>query len=279
MSIYGVILLVQPKKDTTPYTFYDMKNSYQQFAISSSILHPLLFFTILCYGLCVLFFVAACSEQSVLSTPAPLPTMVSFTPLDELQARAGSRISTLVYALPEQQGVSLHDSLSFAQTLPISLTPVELRIWCDASCAGQLPSNTATVVLAQGVLDGPGSFGPQGIYRWQLKSSRLIAQTAEEMRLPALIQHMQELDMRLLRVSGTILLNKDSALLIDELGPGGIAAATAYQVKLRWLHTHDQILEQLQLLPGSDIHSGPVQIEGYMLNGRLVPLSVIALSQ
>lgn len=226
------------------------------------------------YILIALLTLCACTSRAVVSTPVPLPTVLSFIPLSELHGNAEQNIRTLAYALPEQQGLSLHDSVSFSQPQAVSLTPPELRIWCDMSCTAQLPTSTATIVLAQGRLIGPGAYGPQGLYRWQLKQASLTVPTAEESTLAALMQRVQSFDMRLLHVSGTILLSKDSALLVDQLDPSGIPAATAHQVKLRWLHSDEQLIQSLKLMPGSDIRSGPVQVEGYMLNGRLVPLTI-----
>lgn len=224
--------------------------------------------------LIALLILCACTSSAVISTPAPLPTVLSFTPLGELHGNTEQSIRTLAYALPEQQGLSLHDSVSFSQPQALSLTPPELRIWCDSSCTSQLPTSAATIVLAQGKLIGPGAYGPRGLYRWQLKEASLIVPAAEQTTLAALMQRVKSLDMRLFQVRGIILLSKDSAFLVDQLDSGGIPAATAHQVKLRWLHSDEQLIQRLKLLPGSDIRTGLVQVEGYMLNGRLVPLTI-----
>lgn len=216
----------------------------------------------------------SCSSSPIVSTPAPLPTVLSFIPLTDLHPQAERRISTLVYLLPEGQGASLHDALSFEQTSPASLTPADLRIWCDPGCAGQLAAGGVLTVVAQGVLDGPGAFGPQGAYRWQLKDARLLPQVAEETSIANLLQRISYYNKRLLRVQGIVLLSKDSALLLDQIGPGGMPTATTQQLKLRWLHPDQQLIQRLKLLPGTDIRSGSVQIEGYMSNAALVPLSV-----
>jgi hypothetical protein len=129
-------------------------------------------------------------------------------------------------------------------------------------------------VLARGRWEGPGAYGAAGKYRYQLVSARLERLSVQDATVGELIDRPTSYDGRLIRVAGGLLVHEQSALLVDRLGPGGVPAPDARQVKLRAPLADRALLDRLKGPAGGAVRYGQVQIEGFWRAGALVPLSI-----
>ena len=78
------------------------------------------------------------------------------------------------------------------------------------------------------------------------------------------------------RLQGQLLADADGAVLVEQLGPGGVPEASALQIKLVPT-THDRaLLEQLSPAGNGDVRFGPVEVTGIWRSSRLYPLSIRA---
>jgi hypothetical protein len=231
----------------------------------------------------------ACGD--VVSPPAqpPTPTPLTFTPLGDLLGRsmpvAGAEITTVGYVVVGEAGAHLVDGMSFsAGVMPEPLSG-EGQVWLGAdvvrSLGGLLQRAGGlryAVVLARGRLEGPGLYGPDGSFRYQLNNPHLQTLAHEETSIAALLDNAAAYQGRLVRVAGGLLARPDSALLVEQLGPGGIPAPGTRQVKLRGPLRDRALLSRLKRSTNGAIHFGQVQVEGIWREGQLTPLAILPIS-
>jgi hypothetical protein len=231
----------------------------------------------------------ACGD--IVSPPAlpPTPTPLTFTPLGDLLGRnmpvAGAEISTVGYVVVDDAGARLLDGMSFsAGDTPQPLSGAG-RVWLGTevvrSLGGLLQRAGGVryaVVVARGRLAGPGVYGPDGSYRYQLNDPRLRTLTHEETSISALLANAAAYEGRLVRVAGGLLARKDSALLVEQLDAGGLPAPGTRQLKLRGPLHDTALLGRLKRASNGAIHFGQVQVEGFWRDGQLAPLAILSIS-
>lgn len=237
--------------------------------------------------LLLLVLLAGCAVPAVEAPPAPTPQTLAFTPIENLLAPGISPgpTTTLGYLLLDASGGRLSGALSFASGEPRSLTPASEQIWCGAQAQQVLNGNALgsgalryAIVLASGFFEGPGSYGPSGAYRYQLREPELTVLAPEETTIAALLEQNSS-DYRLVRVNGSLLAQAESVLLVDQLGSGGIPATNAHAIKLRSAVRDQALIDRLQGVPGSQLRYGLVQVEGYWYAGTLTPLAMLRVEQ
>lgn len=234
--------------------------------------------------LLVLLAAGACQEAGVNQLP-PTPAPVPFVLLREALA-AGSPLPqnspTLAgYVLAQDGGSALVSELVFdadgaAHVPETAAAPVWLGTQAVSApfqlrAAGALQYAPA---LAHGSLEGPGAYGPGGRYAYQLATPTLEAWVPVEVNIGGLLDDPQSHSSRLVRVVGGLLLRNGSALLVDTLGPGGIPAQSARQIKLLGPISAPPLLDTLAQSSSGAVRFGQVQIEGVLRGRQLVPLAI-----
>ena len=231
----------------------------------------------------------ACSDVVAPPPLPPTPTPLSFTPLGELLGRsmpvAGAEITTAGYVVVGDTGARLLDGMSFSAGATPQPLPDAGQIWLGTdvtSALGGLLQRAGdvryAVAVARGRLEGPGAYGPGGGFRYQLNNPRLQTLTHEETSIAALIDNAAAYEGRLVRVAGGLLARKDSALLVEQLGAGGLPAPGTRQLKVRGPLRDVALLERLKHTPNGAIHFGQVQVEGFWRSGQLAPLAILPIS-
>jgi hypothetical protein len=239
--------------------------------------------------LLLLLLLVACAD--VISQPAqpPTPTPLTFTPLGDLLGRsmpvAGSEITTVAYVVVDDAGARLLEGMSFSAGAAPQPSSDTGQVWLGTdvvrSLGGLLQRAGGVryaVVLARGRLQGPGVYGPDGSYRYQLSDPRLQTLAYEETSIAALLDNAAAYEGRLVRVAGGLLARNDSALLVEQLGAGGLPAPGTRQVKLRGALHDAALLGRLKGTPNGAIHFGQVQVEGIWRGGQLAPLAILPIS-
>jgi hypothetical protein len=232
---------------------------------------------------------AACSDIVAPPVLPPTPTPLSFTPLGELLGRnmpiAGAEITTAGYVVVSDAGARLLDGMSFSAGVTPQPLPDAGQIWLGTDVTralGGLLQRAGdvryAVVVARGRLEGPGAYGPDGGFRYQLNDPRLQTLTHEETSIAALIDNAAAYEGRLVRVAGGLLARKDSALLVEQLGAGGLPAPGTRQIKVRGPLHDVALLERLKRTSNGAIHFGQVQVEGFWRSGQLAPLAILPIS-
>ena len=232
-----------------------------------------------CPLLIALLVLAGCSREADQPAASPVPTLgaaPSFQTLGEaLSAPAASRVVTIAgYYYRGREGAVLVDGLSFSADAPQPLSAEPARqLWLgdvaappDAARVGYAP------VLARGTLEGPGNYGPDGRFSFQLAGGLLTPLVPLELPLQELLAKAFVYDGQLVRVRGSLVVSPQSSLLVERLSEGGIPPAAARQIKL--LPFRDEALRAR--LPGASgvVRYGPVEVEGFWREGALLPLGI-----
>jgi hypothetical protein len=214
---------------------------------------------------------------------------VAFVPLDLLlqasAAQAADQVTTAGYLIVDRTGAALLDGLSFAADGTPQRFDNPNQIWLGAgikaSIKGQLRAAGTLMfapALVRGRLEGPGAYGPDRSYQYQIAGPSIEVIAAQETTISDLLDHSASYESRLVRLIGGLIARDSSALLVDQLGPGGLPMPKARQIKLRAPIRDRALLGRLKGLPGGSIRFGQVQIEGFWRSGALIPLSIILVS-
>jgi hypothetical protein len=225
--------------------------------------------------------VASCQDAAVAPTE---PSPVAIAMPGELQ-HAGAppeTVATAGYLIVGADGAFLADSVLFDRDgtihpLATGVSPIWLGAEAADALGGALHSAGGVryaPVLARGRWEGPGAYGAAGKYRYQLVSARLERLSVQDATVGELIDRPTSYDGRLIRVAGGLLVHEQSALLVDRLGPGGVPAPDARQVKLRAPLADRALLDRLKGPVSGAVRFGQVQVEGFWHAGALAPLSI-----
>jgi hypothetical protein len=240
--------------------------------------------------ICLLALVfAACQNAAAPAPglPSPPPPTV-FVPLDVLltsAARPQGDVTTAGYLVVDSTGATLVDGLSFAANGKAQLLDNPNQIWLGAgmeiSIKAQLRAGGAfqfAPVHVHGRLEGPGTYGSSQGYRYQIMSPSIEVIGVQETTIDNLLNRSADYENRLVRLIGSLIAGESSALLVDQLGPGGLPMPKARQLKLPSPLLDRALLGRLNAVSGGAIRFGRVQIEGFWRAGVLVPLSIVLVT-
>jgi hypothetical protein len=234
---------------------------------------------------------AACQNAAA---PAPIeqppaPTPVAFIPIDDLlkaSVATQSEVTTAGYLVVDRMGAMLVDSLSFtADGTPRMIEGDASQIWLGAGTGVTLRDQLRAVgdlqfatVQARGRLEGPGGYGPSNRYRYQMIDPSIELIAARETTIGELLDHPADNEGRLVRLAGGLIARDSSALLVEQLGAGGLPQPKARQIKLRAPLRDRELLRQLKGVSGGAVRFGQVQVEGFWRGGMLIPLSIVLVT-
>jgi len=231
---------------------------------------------------------AAC--QNAAAPPSLPPTLmpIAFVPIDVLlkpnAAPPQGAVTTAGYLVVDHTGATLVDGLSFAADGEPHRLDNSNQIWLGAGIetnegrlrsAGKLQFAPAQV---HGRLEGPGAYGPSSSYRYQIIGPSINVIAAQETTIGDLLDHSAGYENRLVRLVGSLIAHDSSALLVDQLGTGGLPMPKARQLKLRAPLQDHALLARLKGVSGGTIRFGQVQIEGFWRAGVLIPLSIVLVT-
>ncbi len=235
---------------------------------------------------CLLAFVfTACQNVATPAPSLPSPTPpIAFVPLDILLTSATrplGNVTTAGYMVVDSMGATLVDGLSIAADGKAQLLDNVNQIWLGASIEinieNQLRAGDAfqfVPVRVQGRLEGTGTYGPSQGYRYQIMSPSIEVIAVQETTIENLLNQSAGYENRLVRLVGNLITGESSALLVDQLGSGGLPMPKARQLKLPSPLQDRALLGRLKGVSGGAIRFGRVQIEGFWRAGVLVPLSI-----
>jgi len=233
---------------------------------------------------------SACQDASAPIQLPPTAEPIAYILIPDLLATsqpAGSRsITTIGYVLADQTGVILVDTIVFdADGKPQPLDTGSAPLWLGAQLPPQLQGLLRTAgnveyasVVVRAHLLGPGSYGPNGRYHYQLTDPILQPLAAQETTIDDLLNRPAAYESRLVRMVGGLLIRETSALLIDKLGPGGIPEPKSRQIKLRAPINDQAVLARLKSAPSGVVHFGQIQVEGLWHAGALTPISITIIA-
>lgn len=198
----------------------------------------------------------------------PLPADLALT-----AARGPQQMVAFLYR--DQQGVRLVSSLSASTDPPVPLEPPEQQVWLGEvdipaglalSVAGDVQYG---MVIAQGDWQPDGQYGPGGVWPHALASPRLQPFTPATVALADLLSDTRY-EGQVVRLRAALIVSTGASLLVEEIGPGGVPAATARQVKLLYGERDQALLERLQASGAARF--GYVDAIGRWKQGRFEPL-------
>jgi hypothetical protein len=223
------------------------------------------------------------------ATPAPsLPaTPIAFVPLDVLLKSAAApqaEVTTAGYLVADSAGATLVDGLSFAADGTAHLLDNPNQIWLGPSIETSIIAQLRVAgglqfvpARTHGRLEGPGAYGPSRRYRYQINGPSIEVIAAQETTIGDLLDHSAGYENRLVRLVGSLIAGDSSALLVEQLGDGGLPAPKARQIKLHAPLQDRALLGRLKRVSGS-IRFGRVQVEGLWHAGALIPLSIVLVT-
>jgi hypothetical protein len=130
----------------------------------------------------------------------------------------------------------------------------------------------AAVAAVSGTLSpGPGACSAM------ITNARAELLAPRETTIATLVQRPQEYDGAVVRVAGGLLARPGAALLVEQLGAGGVPAPGTQQIKLVVPLADGMLPQALGRSPSGDVRFGPVLVEGFWRNGALVPLVISAV--
>lgn len=235
--------------------------------------------------LVISFLLVACggNSQAPRATSA-LPPAYAYTPLSKLLAApGGSAVTTAGYFYDMGDGAVLIDHLSFSGEQPAPLADQsDQQVWLGEVATSELGSNLRTSgsvryapLLATGRVEGPGAYGPGGRYQFQLSAPVLSPLSATVVTITGLLSKTLGYDGQFVRVKGNLLVSGENALLVEEIGSGGVPPVLARQVKLAEPVRDKLLLARLTTSGGGKARYGPVEIEGFWRSGELLAFGIM----
>lgn len=227
--------------------------------------------TLLCLLCAALLAGCAAGNQPRRPSPLPAPTTPA---VGELLARPTAGAARAVgYLLIGSDGARLVDR---PPRSPSAEPDLAQAIWVEAppdSPAGDA-SDAPTLVEARGTLEGPGAFGPGGRYVFRMVAPELRPLSVRELTLPLLQENSALYEGQPVRLKGQLITGPEGAILVERLGPGGVPAASALQIKLLAPPRDPGLIAALRPAANSAIRFGPVEVTGLWRAGGLYPLLV-----
>ncbi len=239
----------------------------------------------LLFGLLLLVGCSGCLQhqpQFLLPTPTPLTFTLLPEALRRPEVSSMVPITTVGYLYIDAEGGRLLDRVSMsAGSEPHPLSAPGDQIWIERSALAsvepllrEVGAVRYGVVVAQGQIDGPDRFGPEGRYPFRLRNPQLETIAPQEITLGALLRPENAGRNLFVRINGALIAGQHTAHLVERIGPGGIPTEEASQLDLAEALRDEALIAQLQAAPGGQVRFGQVQIEGLWRNGRLIPLGI-----
>ncbi|HMO56252.1 MAG TPA: hypothetical protein PKA05_17250 [Roseiflexaceae bacterium] len=186
------------------------------------------------------------------------------------------------YLVVDAAGMRLVDGLSLIANPPQPLTPPEQQIWLETTLPAEIEAGLYhagplryLAVVAVEQLEGPGAFGPSNTYRYRMRNPQLSMLPTRETSIVNLLAQPEVYRAGMVRITGNILLHDDAAILVEELGPGGVPTAASREIKLIGATRDTALRRFLQSTAGGSISFGLVQVEGIWHDNALIIFSVL----
>jgi hypothetical protein len=232
-------------------------------------------------GLLLLWLLTACTPA--LPRPTEPPVVVGGSLVDELLAEPiTGEVIVFGYLYADTGGTVLTSRLALSGPTPQPLDAEAQQIWLDDAPPAQVAPALTEVgevrygpVRVEGSLEGPGSYGPVGQYAYRLNITAIKLLQAQAVSLGELFANDQRYTWQLVQIDGGLLVAGNAALLVEQLGAGGVPAAEARQIKLLPTVNDQQLLDQLTTTASGNARYGPVRAEGIWRNGALMLFSVV----
>jgi hypothetical protein len=232
--------------------------------------------------LLIALILASCASAQGIpaTTPPPQPTIPAVA--EGLSGQPEGRFEAIGYLYRSAEGSALVGGLSFSQRKAPTPLAEAGKIWLPnppaltADAAVESAGDVSyLIVRAIGQLSPRGSYGPGGGYTRQLTEAALEPLSVRDLSIKLLLDNSGIYDNQPVRLSGQVLLSDSTALLVDQLGSGGVPSSDAQQIKLIGPIEGDQLRQRLSATSGGAAHFGPVQIIGIWRRSSLYPLAII----
>lgn len=224
----------------------------------------------------IVIMITGCGRAPVAPAPTAVsqPTTVLLADLAPLPTGPQTVTATLITM---SAGAALAATVVRSDAGIVPLEPQQV-IWLGpVDLPPDLTDNplAAQVVQAAGIVEGPGSFGPDGAYRYQMRDPTLRPLPLRTIDMALLVQNSALYHEQAIQLRGELLLSASSAILSERSGPGGVPAEDTRQIKLAAFAANPVLAEQLRSGSGEDVRYGTVEITGIWRDNRLYPLIIV----
>lgn len=222
---------------------------------------------------------AACAPAPSPS-PASPPTPTTAGVAELLEAPPVGEVAIAGYLLVRPNGALLTDQVRFDGIVPVIPVGSPNLIWIgdpalppDAQLQ-QADDLRYALAVVRGLLEGPGAFGPAGDLAYRINAPQVRLLSLRDLTIPLLLSNSGLYEGQAVQVRAQILISSSSALLVEELGQGGVPMAGALQIKLVSPPDDPELTARLSAASGGSVHYGPVQVVGIWRRGALYPLAI-----
>jgi hypothetical protein len=135
------------------------------------------------------------------------------------------------------------------------------------------------LLQAQGQLEPTSSSGPERFYPYQMREPTYRFIVPQKATIAALATNTSQYDGLLVEVAGVLLVSESSALLVEQVGPGGVPVVGSIQVKVAAPLRDQALVQRLAQNESGAVHFGLVSVTGVWRNRQLEPLAIQLLDE
>ena len=218
-----------------------------------------------------LLWVSSCS-----STPS-LPLLAELLPGPPAYSQP-----MVAFFYRDEQGARLVSHISVSSERPLPLDPPAQQVWLGGLdpppelSIREVNGVQYGLVIAQGIWQSAGNYGPGGAWLYTIETPSLQPFNLVEVELKQLLAD-NRYEGQVVTTRAALLVSSSTSLLVDLIGPGGVPAANAYQIKLRNGDRDQAALARLQV--SGAVRYGYVEVIGLWKRGQLEPLLISPLPQ
>jgi len=228
-------------------------------------------------ALAIVLGLTGCVNQPVVVVPsptaAPQPAVAAIDQVLQAPQEWSGRTLELIAPVfhSEQERVLTLGPMEADQVEPTAQNSIWLAEPLPQSVQAKLGQGR-TMLRLQGKLSPPGAYGQDQRYSYQFSATQVEVLQPERSTIANLALNPHALDRILLQLSGTLLVQSDTVLLVDRVASGGVPLADAQQLKLPPDAVGDAIRERLQ--SSGAVRWGKVEVLGWWQDGKLIPLQI-----
>lgn len=232
------------------------------------------------WGVVLVFVLSGCVSGPTPALPTPtMPPREAIVTLSAMLAEpqrwSGQR---LVLVSPIERGEAARVLRMYSPTVsatPSASAQPSSAIWLSETLPATITSqltDEANVVRLRGTLSPPGAYGRDQQFTYQFTAQDVELIQPERTTLANLAENPGALDHILLRLQGTLLVERDSALLVDQVSAGGVPTANGRQLKLTRAAIDEQTIGLLNR--SGEVSWGSVEVIGWWQDGALTIFSI-----
>jgi hypothetical protein len=130
------------------------------------------------------------------------------------------------------------------------------------------------LIQVQGQLEPTDRSGPERFYPYQMREPTYRFILPQKATIAALATRPDQYEGLLVDIEGALLVSESSALLVEQVGPGGVPVVGSIQVKVAAPLRDQALVQRLAQSESGAVRFGMVSVTGLWRNRQLEPLAI-----